>query len=57
MRVQDYITEMELTRQLCPNCSKHDEDYVTYVDRYGREIEDGSDGCFCGKCGFCFNSN
>ena len=57
MRVQNYITEMELTRQLCPNCSKHDEDYVTYVDRYGREIEDGSEGCFCGKCGFCFNTN
>ena len=57
MQLQDYVMEMELTKKLCPNCSRHDEDYVEYVDRYGRERLDGSEGWYCGRCGFCFETD
>ena len=57
MRVQDYGTEMELTKKLCPNCSRHSDDIVNYVDRYGKDRSDGSEGCFCGRCGFCFETD
>ena len=57
MYLQDYIVETDLTRKLCPNCSRHDEDYVEHVDRYGRERSDVSEGWYCGRCGFCFETD
>ena len=57
MSVQDYVMETELTKQLCPNCSRHSDDVVTYVDRYGKERTDGSEGWYCGRCGFCFETD
>lgn len=57
MRIEEYVIQAETERQLCPNCSRHDEDYVTHVDRYGRERGDGSEGWYCARCGFCFETD
>ncbi len=57
MNVQEYVLKMDPTRKTCPNCSRHDGDHVVYVDRYGRERSDGSEGWYCGRCGFCFEIN
>ena len=57
MRTEEYVIDMELGRQLCPNCSRHDKDYVTHVDRYGRDFTEGGDGYYCARCGYCFETN
>ena len=56
MQLQDYVMEKETLKQVCPNCSKHDEDYATYVDRYGNSWDENSEGCYCQSCGFCFEA-
>ncbi len=57
MRIEEYVIETETERQLCPNCSRHDDDYVIHVDRYGRERVDGSEGWYCARCGYCFETD
>ena len=57
MRLQDCVVEVEVRKQLCPNCSRHNNDIVSYVDRYGREMGPGSEGWYCGRCGFCFETD
>ena len=57
MRGQTYAMEIDVSKQLCPNCSRHNDDIVSYVDRYGRERAYGSEGWYCGRCGFCFETD
>jgi hypothetical protein len=57
MRIEESAIGSELERGLCPNCSRHNGDYVTHVDRYGRERSDGSEGLYCARCGYCFETD
>jgi uncharacterized C2H2 Zn-finger protein len=57
MGIADHIVETGSFKELCPNCSRHDADYVTHVDRYGRERSDGSEGLYCARCGYCFETD
>jgi hypothetical protein len=57
MRIEEYVIETETERQLCPNCSRHDADYVIHVDRYGRERMGDSEGWYCARCGYCFETD
>ncbi len=49
-----YLTDVEQFKRVCPNCSRHDEDYVECVDRYGSDLIRDGEGEYCSRCGFCF---
>ena len=57
MKLEDYTTQkMSTGESLCPNCSRYKGDYVLHVDRYGRERAEDSEGWYCARCGYCFET-
>jgi len=50
----DYLLDVEQCKRVCPNCARHDEDYVDVVDRFGSDYIRGGEGEYCSRCGFCF---
>ena len=57
MGIQNYVVETESFKQFCPNCSRAKDDYVQCVDRYGSDEIGQGEGYYCGRCGYCFETN
>jgi len=57
MSALEYLMEVEQFKQVCPNCSRHKDDYVDVVDRYGKDQISPGDAYHCSRCGFCLAAN
>ena len=57
MSAMEYVIDVEQFKRVCPNCSRHKDDYVDVVDRYGKDQIRSGDAYYCSRCGFCFTAD